>query len=79
MPKVASITKSNIFKYPVHIWVGDVISTSKEFHVSIDKNQCVCPDIKCYDCPKLCMKSDIIEYLVETHPNLKVTNPELFI
>ena len=79
MPKVASIAKSNIFKYPVHIWVGEVISTSREFHVSLENNWCTCHDIKCYDCPGLCIEPDIIEYLVETHPNLKVTNPELFI
>ena len=79
MPKVASIAKSNIFKYPVHIWVGDVIATDGEFHISLEENWCTCQDIDCCDCPKLCRKPSIIEYLVETHPNLKVTNPELFI
>ena len=79
MPKVASIAKSNIFKYPVHIWVGDVISRSKEFHVSLEGNWCTCLDISCNYCPKLCEKPNMIEYLVETHPNLKVTNPELFV
>ena len=79
MPKVASIAKSNIFKYPVHIWVGDVISTSRAFHVSLEGNWCTCLDISCCYCPKLCKKPNMIEYLVETHPNLKVANPELFI
>ena len=79
MPKIASITKSNIFKYPVHIWVGDVIPTSKEFHVSLENNRCACHDINCYDCPLLCIKPNVIEYLCETHPNLKATNPELFV
>ena len=79
MSKIASIVESNIFKYPVHIWVGDVISRSKEFHVSLEDNWCTCLDISCNYCPKLCAKPNMIEYLVETHPNLKVTNPELFI
>ena len=79
MPKVVSIAKSNIFKYPVHIWVGDVISTSKEFHVSLKDDWLLCLDISCCYCSKLCEKPNMIEYLVETHLNLKVTNPELFI
>ena len=79
MPKIISIVESNICKYPVHIWVGDVISTSRAFHVSLEDNWCTCLDISCCYCPKLCEKPNMIEYLVETHPNLKVTNPELFI
>ena len=79
MPKVASIVESNIFKYPVHIWVGDVIATDGEFHILLEDNWCTCYGILCSNCPKLCEKPNIIEYLVETHPNLKVTNPELFI
>ena len=79
MPKIASIVESTIFKYPVHIWVGDIISTDGEFHVSLENNWCTCYDIYCHNCPKLCEKQSIIEYLAETHPNLKVTNPELFV
>ena len=79
MPKIASITKSNIFKYPVHIWVGDVIPTSKEFHVSLKHDWILCRAINCYDCPSLRTKPNVIKYLGETHPNLKATNPKLFI
>ena len=79
MPKIVSIIESTILKHPIHIWVGDVIATDGEFHISLEKNWCTCYNIYCSDCPKLCERPNIIEYLAETHPNLKVTNPELFI
>ena len=79
MPKITSIVESNIFKYRVHMWTGDIITTKREFHISLEENWCTCLNIYCYDCPKLCEKPSIIEYLGETHPNLKITNPELFI
>ena len=79
MSKIASIVESSIFKYPVHIRAETAISTKKEFHVSLEDNWFLCRDINCSDCPSLCKKPNIIEYLVKTHPNLKITNPELFI
>ena len=61
------------------MWAETVIPTEREFHVSLKDDWLICHDIYCYDCPSLCKKPNIIEYLGETYPNLKITNPELFI
>ena len=79
MSKIASIVESNIFKYPAHIWAETIIPTDEEFHVSLKDDWLLCRAIDCYDCPSLCKNPNVIKYLGETHPNLKVINPELFV